>query len=134
MARVPEAIVSRAASALGRAVSRGAAARLSTMVLVFALAVVPATTNAQVVVGDSLWRLGRTDEAEPGCVIVNRIIPGSPADMAGLRINDRIDRIGGRPSVHLGPGPFSGNHSNLLRMIQDVRSPLRGNANDSRKD
>ena len=30
------------------------------------------------------------------CVIVNRVTPGSPADLAGLRVNDRIYRIGGR--------------------------------------
>jgi hypothetical protein len=44
-------------------------------------------------------RLGiswRTDEAEPGVVIINRVTPGSPADLAGLRVNDRIDRIGGK--------------------------------------
>jgi hypothetical protein len=43
-------------------------------------------------------RLGiswRVDSAEPGCVIVNRLIPGSPADMAGIRAGDRIDRISG---------------------------------------
>ena len=43
-------------------------------------------------------RLGvswRVDEAEPGCVIVNRLTPGSPADMAGLRAGDRIHRISG---------------------------------------
>jgi C-terminal processing protease CtpA/Prc len=39
----------------------------------------------------------RTDDAEPGSVIVNRITPGSPADLAKLQINDRIYRIGGRP-------------------------------------
>jgi hypothetical protein len=44
-------------------------------------------------------RLGiswRTDPAEPGAVIVNRLVPGSPADMAGLRSGDRVLRIGGR--------------------------------------
>jgi S1-C subfamily serine protease len=44
-------------------------------------------------------RLGiswRTDDAEPGTVIVSRVIPGAPADLAGLRVGDRIDRIGGR--------------------------------------
>jgi S1-C subfamily serine protease len=38
-------------------------------------------------------RLGiswRTDVAEPGVLIVNRVIPGSPADLAGIRLNDRI--------------------------------------------
>jgi S1-C subfamily serine protease len=41
-------------------------------------------------------RLGiswRTDEAEPGTVIINRLTPGSAADRAGLRVNDRIDLI-----------------------------------------
>jgi len=44
-------------------------------------------------------RLGvswRVDEAEPGCVIVNRLTPGSPADMAGMRAGDRIHRISGK--------------------------------------
>ncbi len=44
-------------------------------------------------------RLGiswRTDDAEPGCVIVNCLTPGSPADLAGLKINDRIHRICGQ--------------------------------------
>jgi hypothetical protein len=43
-------------------------------------------------------RLGvswRVDAAEPGSIIVNRLIPGSPADMAGLRAGDRIYRISG---------------------------------------
>lgn len=38
-------------------------------------------------------RLGlswRTDNAEPNALIVNRVVPGSPADVAGLRVNDRI--------------------------------------------
>ena len=44
-------------------------------------------------------RLGiawRVDETEPGCVIINRLTPGSPADMAGLRPTDRIHRINGQ--------------------------------------
>ena len=44
-------------------------------------------------------RLGiswRTDDAEPGCVIVNRVTPGSAAELAGVRVGDRIYRIGGR--------------------------------------
>ncbi len=47
-------------------------------------------------------RLGiswRTDDAEPGCVIVNCLTPGSPADLAGLKINDRIQRICGQDFV-----------------------------------
>ncbi|MEX0678382.1 MAG: M20/M25/M40 family metallo-hydrolase [Pirellulales bacterium] len=44
-------------------------------------------------------RLGiswRTDVAEPRSVIVNRLTPGSPADLAGLRPGDRIYGICGR--------------------------------------
>jgi membrane-associated protease RseP (regulator of RpoE activity) len=44
-------------------------------------------------------RLGvswRVDDVEPGCVIVNRLTPGSPADLAGLRAGDRIHRICGK--------------------------------------
>jgi hypothetical protein len=44
-------------------------------------------------------RLGiswRTDDAEPGTVIVNRVTPGSAADLAGLHVGDRIYRIGGQ--------------------------------------
>jgi hypothetical protein len=47
-------------------------------------------------------RLGiawRTDDAEPGAVIVNRVTPGSPADVAGLRPGDRIYSINGREFV-----------------------------------
>ena len=44
-------------------------------------------------------RLGiswRTDDAEPQAVIINRVVSGSPADLAGLRVNERIYRIAGR--------------------------------------
>lgn len=44
-------------------------------------------------------RLGvtwRVDDAEPGCVILSRVVPGSPADRAGLHVNDRIYEFGGR--------------------------------------
>jgi Peptidase family M28/PDZ domain len=44
-------------------------------------------------------RLGiswRTDRAEPGTVIVNRLTPGSPADLAGVRTGDHIYKICGR--------------------------------------
>jgi C-terminal processing protease CtpA/Prc len=36
----------------------------------------------------------RVDDAEPDCVIVNRVLPGSPAYRAGLRVNDRIQKVG----------------------------------------
>ncbi len=44
-------------------------------------------------------RLGiswRSDDAEPGVVILTRVLPGSAADLAGLHVNDRIYRIAGR--------------------------------------
>ena len=44
-------------------------------------------------------RLGigwRSDDAEPGVVIVNRLTPGSVAEAAGIRPGDRIQRLGGR--------------------------------------
>ena len=39
------------------------------------------------------WRL---DGAEPGTIILNRVIPGSPAARADLRVGDRIYRIADR--------------------------------------
>ena len=44
-------------------------------------------------------RLGfswRENDAEPGVVCLTRIVPGSPAHRAGLRIKDRIYEVGGR--------------------------------------
>jgi S1-C subfamily serine protease len=44
-------------------------------------------------------RLGigwRFDTAEPGSVILSRVVPGSPAAYAGLRVNDRVYRIAGK--------------------------------------
>jgi hypothetical protein len=35
----------------------------------------------------------RVDEAEPGCVIVRRVASGSPASRAGVRVNDRIQKV-----------------------------------------
>ncbi|HEX4143938.1 MAG TPA: M20/M25/M40 family metallo-hydrolase [Pirellulales bacterium] len=43
-------------------------------------------------------RLGitwRSDDAEPGVVILNRVLPGSAADAAGLHVGDRIYRVAG---------------------------------------
>ena len=37
-----------------------------------------------------------TDDAEPDAVILNRVLPGSPADSVGLKVNDRIYQIDGR--------------------------------------
>jgi len=38
----------------------------------------------------------RTDDAEPGSVIVVRVTPGSPADRAGLRLYDRVYEVSGQ--------------------------------------
>jgi S1-C subfamily serine protease len=49
-------------------------------------------------------RLGiswRTDDAEPGVPVISRVLPGSSAELAGLRINDRIYRITGREFASL---------------------------------
>ncbi len=37
----------------------------------------------------------REDDAEPGCVIVTRVVAGSPADAAGIRVGDRLWRFAG---------------------------------------
>jgi hypothetical protein len=39
------------------------------------------------------WRL---DDGEPGSLVVTRVVPGSPAERAGLQVSDRIVEIGGR--------------------------------------
>ncbi len=54
----------------------------------------PVTVN----LGGKPVRVGiawRTDDAEPGAVILNRVAPGSPADKAGLRVHDRIYQLAG---------------------------------------
>ncbi|MCA9196190.1 MAG: M20/M25/M40 family metallo-hydrolase [Planctomycetales bacterium] len=55
-------------------------------------------TNIQLQGRPCMWGMfWREDSAEPGCVTVSRIISGSPADEAGLRIRDRIYQHQGRP-------------------------------------
>jgi hypothetical protein len=39
----------------------------------------------------------RSDDAEPGCLIVSRVALGSAGQRAGLRANDRIRKLGERP-------------------------------------
>ena len=36
------------------------------------------------------------DDAEPGAAILTHVVPGSPADRAGLKAEDRIYQVGGR--------------------------------------
>jgi hypothetical protein len=38
----------------------------------------------------------RVDDAEPGCVILTRVVPGSAASLAGLRANDRVYAVEGQ--------------------------------------
>jgi S1-C subfamily serine protease len=38
----------------------------------------------------------RTDDAEPGSLVVTRVVSGSPAELAGLQVADRVLEIGGR--------------------------------------
>lgn len=62
-------------------------------------------------------RLGitwREDEAEPDSVIVARVVPGSPAERAGLQVGDRIYRIDGQ-DVH--------GTADLQRRLGDLTGP-----------
>jgi hypothetical protein len=59
-----------------------------------------------------LWR---TDEAEPGSVIITSVAPGSPAAHAGLARNDRIDSIDGKTF---------GSESEFRRLITAQVNPL----------
>jgi hypothetical protein len=64
-------------------------------------------------------RLGiswRADDAEPQAVIINRVVSGSPADLAGLRVNERIYRIGGREFA-------SGEE--FRRLVADSNGPIQ---------
>ena len=59
----------------------------------------PAPLERQVQLLGSPVRLGiswRLDDAEPGCVILTRVVSGSPAADAGLRPNDRILEVAGQ--------------------------------------
>ena len=38
----------------------------------------------------------RADDAEPNCVIFSQVIPGTPAEKAGLAVNDRVYSVGGK--------------------------------------
>ncbi|HET6880087.1 MAG TPA: M20/M25/M40 family metallo-hydrolase [Pirellulales bacterium] len=63
-------------------------------------------------------RLGiswRSDDAEPGVVIVARVVPGSPAANAGIRVNDRIYEVAGQA--------FSGD-AELRQLLAEHVGPL----------
>ncbi len=58
----------------------------------------------------------RDDEAEPGCVILRRVIAASPADAAGLKANDRIIGVAGRRVV---------NSDDFHRLLTTGKSPIK---------
>jgi len=58
----------------------------------------------------------RTDDVEPGCVAISRVVPASPADQAGLKVNDRIYRVSGQT--------FSSS-AQLHRLLITLPSPLQ---------
>ncbi|HID21234.1 MAG TPA: M20/M25/M40 family metallo-hydrolase, partial [Planctomycetaceae bacterium] len=57
----------------------------------------------------------RTDEAEPRSVILSQVVPGSPADLAGLQPRDRIYRVSGRDFQ---PDEF-------FKLVTETPSPLQ---------
>jgi C-terminal processing protease CtpA/Prc len=59
------------------------------------------------------WRL---DEAEPGTLILTRVVPGTPAARAGLKIGDRIYQIGGRDF---------GDDAEFAQMVTQLRGPFQ---------
>ena len=63
-------------------------------------------------------RLGinwRVDDAEPGTIILTRVVPGSPAAGAGLRRGDRVYRIAGRALA---------DQAQFARLAADLPEPL----------
>jgi C-terminal processing protease CtpA/Prc len=63
-------------------------------------------------------RLGmswQVDDAEPGAVMLTRVVPGSAADRAGLRPYERIYEVNGER--------FNGS-DDFLRLITELESPL----------
>jgi hypothetical protein len=54
----------------------------------------------KVTLGGTPVRIGvnwRSDPAEPGTAMLTRVVPGSPAEKAGLAVHDRIYEVDGRP-------------------------------------
>jgi S1-C subfamily serine protease len=63
-------------------------------------------------------RLGvtwRFDAAEPGTLIVNRVIPGSAGDRAGIRVNDRIYRLNDLETL---------DSDSFQRVVSQAESPI----------
>jgi len=77
------------------------------------------------------------DDAEPGTAIVSRVIAGSPAARAGLRANDRIERVARRNfstsrefaalvAAQRSPFEMLVERDGELQMLQLVPRPERG--------
>jgi S1-C subfamily serine protease len=64
-------------------------------------------------------RLGvtwRTDDAEPGTVILSAVIPGSPAAQAGLEVGERVYQLGGRDFP---------DQAEFARRVKTLPSPIK---------
>lgn len=64
------------------------------------------------------FRLGITwgaDDAEPGAVILTRVIPGTPAAAAGLKIGDRIYQVNGQDFA---------NDAEFAELVKSLPGPL----------
>jgi S1-C subfamily serine protease len=57
----------------------------------------------------------RRDEAEPGTIVLTRVIPGTPAAQAGLQVGDRIYRVAGEETP---------DDQRLARLVNDASKPL----------
>ncbi len=58
----------------------------------------------------------RTDDVEPNCVILNRVIKNSPADVGGLQLGDRIYEVSGNAVT---------SSEKFMSLISDLPSPLQ---------
>jgi len=58
------------------------------------------------------WRL---DDAEPGTAVLVRVVPGSPADRAGLKLHDRLYLYGGKTFQ---------TDADLLRLASELPGPV----------
>ena len=60
----------------------------------------PETQRLTIELAGKTPRIGlawRDDEAEPGAPMIVQVLAGSPADMAGVRVNDRLYQAAGQP-------------------------------------